>query len=442
MEGVGSFAVAEALLVDNSKLKMELQECQGTVSKLKAMLKQSRLRIKELEAENYERKVDEEIEKELTQFQVESLTKTAVKQENIEPNLPPMDPVPVQVNDLVSELDSFINRMNQTKGTEKQQHEGEELLAEDLLLKETVEASFTLNRDKLIKRETVIETSADEDEDHPSPSTNVKTIKKCTACEKEFSKIGDLKQHEKSHKKSDDSKKPTKVLDQASDNNKMSKLQTSLSKHDMKKAMRKNFDRKYECNKCEYKHVSPKAIKFHIMNKHEGVTWDCTFCSHKSSSPYQLQNHVQIKHKAYRTEATMLKETTTKTVKVRNIQQILDGSTQIIATTIKEKDAKINESSAGKLQCPFCDVQSTKTSDIKSHIETKHEEHSPLSAEITEMFEITEKLNVAEAGSMVREKVGNMETHTQKTVNTKVTKKVYVSTGKPRGRPAKKVLAE
>ena len=79
MVEVGSTAVVKAILMDNAKLKMELQESQGSVSKLKAMLKQSRLRIKELEAENYERKVEEEIEKELIQFQVKIPSKTAVK---------------------------------------------------------------------------------------------------------------------------------------------------------------------------------------------------------------------------------------------------------------------------------------------------------------------------------------------------------------------------
>ena len=73
MVEVGSTAVVKAILMDNAKLKMELQESQGSVSKLKAMLRQSRLRIKELEAEKYERKVEEEIEKKLIQFQVKKI---------------------------------------------------------------------------------------------------------------------------------------------------------------------------------------------------------------------------------------------------------------------------------------------------------------------------------------------------------------------------------
>ena len=105
MEGVRSIEVTEALLRDNAKLKIELQESQGNISKLKAMLKQSRLRIKELEAEHYKRKVEEEIEKELIEFQLESPTKLVIKQENTEPNMHPMYPAPIQVNDLVSELD-------------------------------------------------------------------------------------------------------------------------------------------------------------------------------------------------------------------------------------------------------------------------------------------------------------------------------------------------
>ena len=158
MVEVGSTAVVKAILMDNAKLKMELQESQGSVSKLKAMLKQSRLRIKELEAEKYERKVEEEIEKELIQFQVKIPSKTAVKQENIDSNLLLTDPVPSQGNDVVSELDSFINRMNKTNKAEKLQEE--ELLAEDLQVRETVEATFTFNRDNIIKTEKEIETSS------------------------------------------------------------------------------------------------------------------------------------------------------------------------------------------------------------------------------------------------------------------------------------------
>ena len=87
MEGAGSISTAEALLNDKAKLRIELKESQKNVSMLKIMLKQSRLKIKELEAENYERKVEDEIEKELKIFQTKKTTKLKVKQEHIEPDL-------------------------------------------------------------------------------------------------------------------------------------------------------------------------------------------------------------------------------------------------------------------------------------------------------------------------------------------------------------------
>ena len=43
---------------------------------------------------------------------------------------------------------------------------------------------------------------------------------------------------------------------------------------------------------------------------------------------------------------------------------------------------------------------------------------------------------------MVSEMVNNRKTHTQETVNKMVAKIVYVSSGKPRGWTAKKVLAK
>ena len=406
--------MAEALLKDNAKLTMELQESQATVSKLKKMLKQSRLRFKELEAENYERKVEDEIEKELKQFQLNSPTKTAVKLENLEPNLPPMDPIPVQVSDLVSELDSFLKRMNQT--TEAGQVQGENLLAEDLQCKETMVKTLTCNESKTsneeIKKEMLVEnqkskllaTVNDFNKKLPPTITNVKTIAKGNVCRKEFSKKGDMKHHNISHKKSD-------------------------------KAIRKDLDGKYECNKCEHKHISKKILKFHIMNKHEGVTWDCKVCSHKASSPYKLKTHIKMKHNACRTEATSLKEISKKTIKVKKIQQLLNGIGQKTSTTTIEKNRKIKKSSDGRFHCPSCDSQSTNKSYIKSHIKTKHEENSPLTADTnhitpTDKFEITKEL--------VNKKVGNFH----KTAHKKVAKKLYVPNGKPRGRPAKKVLAE
>ena len=65
----------------------------------------------------------------------------------------------------------------------------------------------------------------------------------------------------------------------------------------MKKAIQKDLDGKYECNKCEYKQLGQMFVKFHIMNKHEGVTWDCKLFSLKASSPYQFKKKT-FKNKA------------------------------------------------------------------------------------------------------------------------------------------------
>ena len=108
-------------------------------------------------------------------------------------------------------------------------------------------------------------------------SKNVKIIEKCNACGIFLFKYRWPKATRKNHKISDDSNKPNKALDKDSAHNKISKFQTSLSKQAMKKAIRKDLDGKYECNKCAYKQLSQKVVRFHIMNKHEGVTWDCKF---------------------------------------------------------------------------------------------------------------------------------------------------------------------
>ena len=424
MEGGGSITVAEALLKDNAKLTKELRESQGTVSKLKKMLKESRLRIKELEAENYERKVEDEIEKALQLFQLTSPTKEAVKLENVEPNHPPMDPLPVQVGDLVSELDSFLKRMNQTKEAGKLQEEV--LSAEDLQCKETMVSTLTCDKDKTsnekIKKEMLVETASTEDSKlkgavtdfckHLPPAiTNVKTIAKCNNFRKEFLTKGEMKRHKMTHRKSDTSNKLVNSIDQTSPHNMILKIKTSLPRHDITKATSKDLDGKYKCNECEHKHISHKIMKFHIMNKHKGVSWDCKICSHKASSPYKLKTHIQIKHNAYRTEATRSKETSKKTIKVKKIQQILNGVGQ---KTLPQTKRKINKSSDGKFHCPCCDSQSTNKSYIKSHIKTKHEEHSPFTANTshitpTDMFDITKEV--------VDKKVGNKNTYFLKTAH-------------------------
>ena len=62
----------------------------------------------------------------------------------------------LRIKELDAGLDSFVNKINQTKEATKLQ--GEELFTEDTQFKETVDTTFTINRDKIIKKEKVIKT--------------------------------------------------------------------------------------------------------------------------------------------------------------------------------------------------------------------------------------------------------------------------------------------
>ena len=202
MEGGGSARAAEALLKDNVRLRMELQESQETVSKLKTMLKQSKLRVKELEDEMYERVIEEDIEKELKQFQICSPTKVKVKQENIEHDLKSSSKGPGKVRHLISGLDSFFQRTNQTKVLGKVQ--GETLLVEDLQSKKPFAANI-----EEIKKE--------------------KSLENCSTEESKLSEVV----HE--------------VENVLPTDKQMSKFPISSSNHVTKEAIKKNTDGKYEC---------------------------------------------------------------------------------------------------------------------------------------------------------------------------------------------------
>ena len=115
MEGAGAISTAKALLNDHAKLRIELQESQKNVSVLKIMLKQSRLKIKELEAENYERKIEDEIEKELKIFQTKKPTNLKVKQEHIEPDLQLVTQETGEVGNIYGEIDSFLKKYEANK---------------------------------------------------------------------------------------------------------------------------------------------------------------------------------------------------------------------------------------------------------------------------------------------------------------------------------------
>ena len=293
MEGGGSTRKAETLLKDNAGLRMELQESQETVSKLKTMLKQSRLRIKELENERYERMVEEDIEKELKQFQICSPATVKVKRENSEPDLKSTSKEPGKVRNFISGLDSLFKRMSQTKVLEKVQ--GEKLLYEDLHSTKP----FAANIEEIMKE---------------------KSLEKCST---EESKLNEFV-HE--------------VENVLPKDKQMSKFPTSSSNHVKKEAIKKNTDGKYECGKCGHKHISQMAVRFHVMYKHEGFTWDCKTCSYKACSPYQLKSHMKIKHNvfSFTTGTSSMKETSKKSIKFKKIQQILNGSKQKKARAKKE----------------------------------------------------------------------------------------------------------
>ena len=343
---------AETLL--NAKLRMELHESQRTVSMLKMMLKQSRLKIKELEAENYERKVEDEIEKELKLFQIIKPTELEVKQETIKPDLRSVSQGAGEVGNLVCELDSFLKRMKQTNVMEKVQDE--KLLEEDLPSMRHVDTTLTLDQEishkVAIKKEIMVEQPYSEEKKlmvavHevqnmlPTDNKPVKITNICHVCEEAFSHNFVMKLHMLSHRKPLDQNKPKIEFDHdlsgcTSAFDKVSKLEIRSSKQLLKKGMRKNTKGKYECIKCGHQHTSQKIVLFHVLYEHEGITWDCTLCSTKSSSPYQLKNHIKIKHKV--TEKTRVKETCNKSVEIKKIQQILNGSKQKSATPKKKKE--------------------------------------------------------------------------------------------------------
>ena len=52
-------------------------------------------------------------------------------------------------------------------------------------------------------------------------------------------------------------------------------------------------DGQFMCKICEHKIRNKTYVKYHIQNKHEGITWNCDYCDYQANNPRHLVTHTQ-----------------------------------------------------------------------------------------------------------------------------------------------------
>ena len=334
----------ESLLRENEILKKKLQESNWTISKLKTMLKQSRLLVRELEADSYRKETFDD-------FETVETNKVVVKEEFNETNVPIED----NVQCMVSQMDLFLKQINQKQVLNNPQAQGEVLLAEDKkgyesLADNTLPTMDTLNtknpKRKKISNELVYGSLANESpkglqkESIPLIEAIQKQRRKfnCKTCEKVFISKAYLKRHQLKHAlpgskyflygKQEKGKCFSAFV-------RLSKLKSKSPTIGIEDELQKNSEGKYECNYCNHKHFSKKRVKYHIMSQH-------------------LSND---------RKAQCFDENKTGAGKVDNIH-------------LKPKKSQSSSSKRveDKFQCPHCIFHSSYKSNMKTHIKNQHEE--------------------------------------------------------------------
>ena len=382
MEREGMTPSTESLLRENTELKRELQESNWTISKLKTMLKQSRLKVRELEAERSKREIYDDFEKEIETLETSIPSKVVVKQEIVEQNGSNSE----KVSDMVSQMDLFLKQINQTQVLNKTQ--SEELLSEGNISEVTLTEKNTTSTETFEINEPQKRKITNEISHENISSRDFKIVQKenvslvqalqneglqfdCQVCEKVFINKLRLKRHQIKHTQlcikpvlKPKSKEKQEKCKSSTSNLRIVKSKPKIATCDIEDKIKKRSDGKYECNECNHKHVSQKQVTYHIMSQHKGHTWDCNVCGTKYGSPYQLNIHHKDKHISADKESLCL------------------NNDKIEPSQIKKTHAKIKTKShsssiktaEGKFQCPYCIVESKYKSYIKIHIKNKHEE--------------------------------------------------------------------
>ena len=278
MERKGMTPSTKSLLRENTELKRELQESNWKVSKLKTMLKQSRMKVRDLEAERSKREFYDDFDKEIESLETSIPSQVVVKQEFDEQNGPNAE----KVSDMVSQMDHFLKQINRTEVLNSTQSEDNK-------------SNVTLN------------------EINTSTSTEAVAI--------------------------NEPKKKKKITNEIIYGN--APILKSKSKSltcDIEDKVKKRSDGKYECNDCNHKHVSQNQVTYHIMSQHKGHTWDCNVCGKKYGSPYQLNIHKRDKHISTDPEALCLDNDKIEPKLIKKMHTQL--TTKFQSSSIKKVDGK------------------------------------------------------------------------------------------------------
>ena len=348
IESDGMTPFVESILRENENLKKKFHESNWTMTKLKTMLKQSRLLVRELEAESYRRETFDDFET----VETNNLTKVVVKEEFDEQNVPIED----NVQCMVSQMDLFLKQINQKQVLNNPQAQGEELLAEDkkgyaTLADNTLPKMDTINTKKperkKITKELIPGNISNEipKELQKENISLIEAIQKqrrkfnCKTCEKVFINKAYLKRHQLKHALPGSKYFLCPMSYDKQEKGKCFSAHVRLSKLKSKsltvgtEELQKNSEGKYECNYCDHKHFSKKRVKYHIMSQH---------ISNDKKAHYFNENK-------------------TGAGKINNIHLKPKKSESSSLITVE-----------GKFQCPHCIFHSSYKSNMKTHIKNQH----------------------------------------------------------------------